>query len=222
MESNEKLERMLRQMYEKESLYRDDLDTSDIIDEEWTKFEAKHFPAEGLDEKLKIKDERLTINNSPLDPQGRLPEQEFTIDNSRFHNSSFRKIAAMVAGVLLLSGITYAAIRFVGGRADGEDAGQEQTVVATDGQQTTTDATLALQDSTLTTARVFENQELGSILEEMAQFYDCEVEYRNENARKLRLYFTWDKRETVDDVVGAFNKFERFHIRRDAKRLIVE
>ena len=213
---------MLRQMYEKESLYRDDLDTSDIIDEEWTKFEAKHFPAEGLDEKLKIKDERLTINNSPLDPQGRLPEQEFTIDNSRFHNSSFRKIAAMVAGVLLLSGITYAAIRFVGGRADGEDAGQEQTVVATDGQQTTTDATLALQDSTLTTARVFENQELGSILEEMAQFYDCEVEYRNENARKLRLYFTWDKRETVDDVVGAFNKFERFHIRRDAKRLIVE
>lgn len=128
----------------------------------------------------------------------------------------------MVAGVLLLSGITYAAIRFVGGRADGEDAGQEQTVVATNGQQTTTDATLALQDSTLTTPRVFENQELGTILEEMAQFYDCEVEYKNENARKLRLYFTWDKRETVDDVVGAFNKFERFHIRRDAKRLIVE
>lgn len=206
MESNEKLERMLRQMYEKESLYRDDLDTSDIIDEEWTKFAAAHFPAEGLDEKLKIKDERLTINNS-----------QFTINNS-----SFRKIAAMVAGVLLLSGITYAAMRFVGGRADREDAGQEQTVVATDGQQTTTDATLALQDSTLTTPRVFENQELGSILEEMAQFYDCEVEYRNENARKLRLYFTWDKRETVDDVVGAFNKFERFHIRRDAKRLIVE
>ena len=204
---------MLRQMYEKESLYRDDLDTSDIIDEEWTKFAAAY----GLDEKLKIKDERLTINNSPLGPQGRLPEQEFTINNS-----SFRKLAAMVAGVLLLSGITYAAIRFVGGRADGEDAGQEQTVVATDGQQTTTDATLALQDSTLTTARVFENQELGTILEEMAQFYDCEVEYKNENARKLRLYFTWDKRETVDDVVGAFNKFERFHIRRDAKRLIVE
>ena len=204
MESNEKLERMLRQMYEKESRYRDDLDTSDIIDEEWTKFAAAH----GLDEKLKIKDEKL----GGLD--------NFTI--SRFHNSSFRKLAAMVAGVLLLSGITYAAIRFVGGRADGEDAGQEQTVVATDGQQTTTDATLALQDSTLTTARVFENQELGTILEEMAQFYDCEVEYRNENARKLRLYFTWDKRETVDDVVGAFNKFERFHIRRDAKRLIVE
>ena len=214
---------MLRQMYEKESLYRDDLDTSDIIDEEWTKFEAKHFPAEGLDEKLKIKDEKLggldnfTISRFHNWTIGLIKNSSFII-----HHSSFRKLAAMVAGVLLLSGITYAAIRFVGGRADGEDAGQEQTVVATDGQQTTTDATLALQDSTLTTPRVFENQELGSILEEMAQFYDCEVEYRNENARKLRLYFTWDKRETVDDVVGAFNKFERFHIRRDAKRLIVE
>ena len=215
---------MLRQMYEKESLYRDDLDTSDIIDEEWTKFAAAHASAFGRDEKLTINNSQFTIHNSPLGPQGRLPEQEFTIDNSQFtiNNSSFRKLAAMVAGVLLLSGITYAAIRFVGGRADGEDAGQEQTVVATNGQQTTTDATLALQDSTLTTPRVFENQELGTILEEMAQFYDCEVEYKNENARKLRLYFTWDKRETVDDVVGAFNKFERFHIRRDAKRLIVE
>ena len=207
---------MLRQMYEKESLYRDDLDTSDIIDEEWTKFAAAHFPAEGLDEKLTIHNSQFTIDNSQPTVAGQR-EKQFII-----HHSSFRKLAAMVAGVLLLSGITYAAIRFVGGRADGEDAGQKQTVVATDGQQTTTDATLALQDSTLTTPRVFENQELGTILEEMAQFYDCEVEYKNENARKLRLYFTWDKRETVDDVVGAFNKFERFHIRRDAKRLIVE
>ena len=208
---------MLRQMYEKESLYRDDLDTSDIIDEEWTKFAAKHFPAEGLDEKLKIKDERLTINNSPLGPQGRLPEQEFTINNSLF-----RKIAAAVVGVLLLSGITYAAIRFVGGSAEGQEAGQEQTVVATDGQQAAEEATQAERDSTLTMARVFENQELGAILEEVAQFYDCEVVYKDENARRLRLYFTWDKTLAVDDVVGTFNKFERFHIKREGRRLIVE
>ena len=217
MESNEKLERMLRRMYERESLYKDDLDTSDIIDEEWTKFAAAHFPAEGRDEKLKIKDERLTINNSPLGPQGRLPEQEFTINNSLF-----RKIAAAVVGVLLLSGITYAAIRFVGGSAEGQEAGQEQTVVATDGQQAAEEATQAERDSTLTMARVFENQELGAILEEVAQFYDCEVVYKDENARRLRLYFTWDKTLAVDDVVGTFNKFERFHIKREGRRLIVE
>ena len=121
---------MLRQMYEKESLYRDDLDTSDIIDEEWTKFAAAY----GLDERLTINNSQFTIDNSQPTVAGRREKQFF------IHHSSFRKIAAMVAGVLLLSDITYAAIRFVGGRADGEDAGQEQTVVATDGQQTTTDA----------------------------------------------------------------------------------
>ena len=191
---------MLRRMYERESLYKDDLDTSDIIDEEWTKFEA----AFGLNEKLKMKNEKLK-------------------DSSFFtHHSSLRKYVAMVVGVLLLSGITYAAIRFVGGSTDGQEAGQEQTVVATDGRQTTEEAPLAERDSTLTAARVFENQELGSILEEVAQFYDCEVVYKDENARRLRLYFTWDKTLAVDDVVGTFNKFERFHIKREGRRLIVE
>ena len=42
MESNEKLEQLLKKMYAQESLH-DDIDTSDIINEEWTKFEAEHF-----------------------------------------------------------------------------------------------------------------------------------------------------------------------------------
>ena len=46
MESNDKLEQLLQQMYAQESLHDDDIDTSDIIDEEWTKFEAEHFGGE--------------------------------------------------------------------------------------------------------------------------------------------------------------------------------
>jgi len=46
MESNDKLEQLLRQMYAQESLHDDDTDTSDIIDEAWTKFEAEHFGGE--------------------------------------------------------------------------------------------------------------------------------------------------------------------------------
>ena len=51
MESNDKLEQLLRQMYAQESLHDDNIDTSDIIDEEWTKFEAEHFGSEKLKEK---------------------------------------------------------------------------------------------------------------------------------------------------------------------------
>ena len=43
MESNDNLEQLLRQMYAQESHHDEDIDTSDIIDEEWTKFEAEHF-----------------------------------------------------------------------------------------------------------------------------------------------------------------------------------
>ena len=37
MESNDKLEQLLRQMYAKESLHTEDIDTTEIIDEEWIK-----------------------------------------------------------------------------------------------------------------------------------------------------------------------------------------
>ena len=40
MESNDKLEQLLKQMYQ-ENLHDEDIDTSDIIDEEWVKFEAE-------------------------------------------------------------------------------------------------------------------------------------------------------------------------------------
>ena len=40
MTSNDKLEDLLKQMYAQEE---ETIDTSDIIDEEWQKFESEHF-----------------------------------------------------------------------------------------------------------------------------------------------------------------------------------
>ena len=46
MESNDKLEQLLKQMYTRESLHDDYIDTSDMVDEEWTKFEAEYLGGE--------------------------------------------------------------------------------------------------------------------------------------------------------------------------------
>ena len=43
-----------------------------------------------------------------------------------------------------------------------------------------------------------------------------------EETKHLRLYFTWYKKQTIDDIVDTFNKFERIHITREDKKLIVE
>lgn len=192
MESNDNLEQLLRQMYAQESHHDEDIDTSDIIDEEWTKFEAEHF-----------KDGRNS-NSSIL---------------SFFHST--KKIAALFIGVLILSGITYAAIHMISSNPQSEQV--DQTVAVDNTQPLTINAQQsASADSTIIQPVVFENAELGRILQEIASFYQCEVVYKKEKAKRVRLFFTWDKKQSLDQVVETFNKFERFHIAKENQKLIVE
>ncbi len=192
MESNDNLEQLLRQMYAQESHHDEDIDTSDIIDEEWTKFEAEHF-----------KDGRNS-NSSIL----------------QFFNSA-KKMAALFIGVLILSGITYAAIHMISSNPQSEQVDQ---TVAVDNTQPSTINTQqsASADSTIIQPVVFENAELGRILQEIASFYQCEVVYKKEKTKRVRLFFTWDKKQSLDQVVETFNKFERFHIAKENQKLIVE
>ena len=192
MESNDNLEQLLRQMYAQESHHDEDIDTSDIIDEEWTKFEAEHF-----------KDGRNS-SSSIL---------------HFFHST--KKMAALFIGVLILSGITYAAIHMISSNPQSEQV--DQTVVVDKAQPSTINTQQSESaDSTIIQPVVFENAELSMILQEIASFYQCEVVYKKEKAKRVRLFFTWDKKQSLDQVVETFNKFERFHIAKENQKLIVE
>ncbi|MBO4825996.1 MAG: DUF4974 domain-containing protein, partial [Prevotella sp.] len=130
------------------------------------------------------------------------------------------KLAAMFIGVLLLSGIAYAAIHYMR-TADGKERGEriEERI-----EQDVTDKPLQTQpnDSTLLKPVVFEDKELGTMLTEIAAFYQCEVVYKSDAAKHVRLFFTWDKSTSIDDVIATFNKFERIHITREDQKLIVK
>ena len=194
MESNDNLEQLLKQMYAQESHYDEDIDTSDIIDEEWTKFEAEHF-----------KNEKT--------------EKNFNSSIFQFFNSS-KKIAAFI-GILILSGITYAAIHMISSNT--QSVQEQQTVAVENAQSSTINAQLSEPaDSTVLRPMVFENAELGTILREVAAFYQCEVVYKKEKTKHIRLFFTWDKKQSLDEVIEMFNKFERFHIRQENHKLIIE
>ena len=197
MESNDKLEQLLQQMYAQEDLHDEDIDTSDIIDEEWVKFEAEHYRGEKREdrgEKLEVRGERLPI--------------------------SIRKIAAMLVGLLMLSGIAYAAVHIISSHS--QKAQQEQTIATTSAQQTTSDALAEEKDSTQAAPVVYEDAELATILGDIATFYQVQPVYKNEAAKHIRLYFTWDKKQDIDDIIGTFNKFERIRITQSDKKLIVE
>lgn len=179
-------------MYAQESHHDEDIDTSDIIDEEWTKFEAEHF-----------KDGRNS-SSSIL---------------HFFHST--KKMAALFIGVLILSGITYAAIHMISSNPQSEQV--DQTVAVDNTQPLTINAQQsASADSTIIQPVVFENAELSMILQEIASFYQCEVVYKKEKTKRVRLFFTWDKKQSLDQVVETFNKFERFHIAKENQKLIVE
>ena len=200
MESNDKLEQLLRQMYAKEALHDEDIDTSDIIDEAWTKFEAEHF-----------RGERSSF--ARLLPKGRKKSEV------RGKRLPLRKIAAMIISVLMLSGIAYATVHIISSHS--QKAQEEQTITAA--AQTATPATQQIaQDSTLTEPVVYEDAELVNILNEIATFYQVEPVFKNEDIKHVRLYFTWDREKTIDDIIDTFNKFERIHISRENKKLIVE
>ena len=206
MESNDKLEQMLQQMYDQESLHDEDIDTSEIIDEEWVKFEAEHFNSVELrtESVESLSGEGMAVANSKL----------YTL------NSKFMKIAAMFIGVLMLSGIAYAAVHIIRSQETG-DRSQETTAV-TNSTLPTVNSQLAESDSTAMKPIIFEDAELNTILREVATFYQCETVYKNEKVKHVRLYFTWDKTKPIDEVVETFNKFERFHITRENQKLIVE
>ena len=122
------------------------------------------------------------------------------------------KIAAMFVGVLMLSGIAYAAVHIIRG---------QEAVVSTNTQHLSPN-TQAPADSTAMKPVVYEDAELATILSEIATSHQCEVVYKSEASKHIRLYFTWDKKASIDDIIDTFNKFERIHITREDKKLIVE
>ena len=133
--------------------------------------------------------------------------------------NSIKKIAAMFVGVLMLSGIAYAAVQII--RSQKSEVESQEAVVSTNTQHLSPNAQ-APADSTAMKPVVYEDTELATILNEIATFHQCEVVYKSEASKHIRLYFTWDQKATIDELIGTFNKFERIHITRDNKKLIVE
>jgi len=139
---------------------------------------------------------------------------------TRREKFSLMKIAAIFVGVLMLSGIAYAAIHFIGGSS--QKVQEPQTVITENAQRPTSEAQPTGDNSTELKTVVYENLELVTILNDIAKFYQVETVYKQEDTKHIRLYFTWDKQQKLDDVIDVFNKFERFHITRENQKLTVE
>jgi len=131
---------------------------------------------------------------------------------------SFLKIAAMFVGILMLSGIAYAAIHFI----SHNNAPKEQDELITKSQPSTSDSQISVTDTiAIPQPKLYDNVPLGEIFEELSNYYNVKVVYKNEDAPRLRLFYQWKPEYTLERVVEMLNNFDWIQIQVENDTLFI-
>lgn len=139
-----------------------------------------------------------------------------------FSNGSYRnrmKIAASIVGIIFLSGVALAAVQNGWLNFSTSDKVVDNKVMTEQIVPTNTLANDSLKAMTVEPTDsldmkpvVFDNAELGTILMQMADFYQVKVEYMNANTQHVRLFFNWNKTKTLEQNMELLNAFDRIQI----------
>ena len=142
--------------------------------------------------------------------------------------SPMRKVAA-VAAVLVVSGITFAAIHLVTRSHQASDNSNTELVASQKDsiQQVSAPQKSNIEEKTDSASLaqlplVYENAELQNILTPIAGHFHLQVTYQNESARHIRLFLQLEKNMSLDDIIELLNHFEKVNIRHEGQTLIVE
>lgn len=126
-------------------------------------------------------------------------------------HSSLQKAAASFIGVLLVSGIAFAAIQMV--RYAQQPAPKAEEVINTPKPANITPAdTLTTDTIAVQQPIVYDNIPLEKMLTEIAAHYDAKVAFANDEARGLRFRFVWNPQKGIGQVVSDLNQFERLTV----------
>lgn len=172
------------------------------VDEEWEKFSQKH----------QLQEEAT---------------QNAAQEAASHPITSWRKLAASIAGFVLISGIAFAAIHTYIKRS------QEPTQVTADTHPEVINSDSAKQvaaKDSLTHPKpekpaihkTFENVAFEQMISEIASYYDLQVKFENNEDKTLRLYYEWDSHLSIENIVKELNQFENVNIELQQNELIVK
>ena len=141
--------------------------------------------------------------------------------------TSWRKLAASIAGFVLISGIAFAAIHTYIKRS------QEPTQVTADTHpeviKSDSAKQVAAKDSLAhpkpekpVIHKTFENVAFEQMISEIASYYDLQVKFENNEDKTLRLYYEWDSHLSIENIVKELNQFENVNIKLQQNELIVK
>lgn len=172
------------------------------VDEEWEKFSQKH----------QLQEEAT---------------QNAAQEAASHPITSWRKLAASIAGFVLISGIAFAAIHTYIKRS------QEPTQVTADTHpeviKSDSAKQVAAKDSLIhpkpekpAIHKTFENVAFEQMISEIASYYDLQVKFENNEDKTLRLYYEWDSHLSIENIVKELNQFENVNIKLQQNELIVK
>ena len=143
--------------------------------------------------------------------------------NSEHHHGpvsmTLLKIAASFIGLLMLSGIAYAAIHLVSSSRS-QQAVENQGDRSLDSVQNHGPVPLILHS--IPEPKTFENVPLKDITAELASFYHIATEVKNDETAALRLYYPWNPQMPLRQVVEELNRFEKVNVTLTNDTLIIE
>ena len=187
------------------------------IDAEWEK----------LKEEMKLKEKQQKEEIQQKEEMSQNAETQQTAKSFSLW-SPMRKVAA-VAAVLVVSGITFAAIHLVTRSHQPSDKNNTELVASHKDsiQQVSAPQKSNIEEKTDSASLaqlplVYENAELQNILTPIAGHFHLQVTYQNESARHIRLFLQLEKNMSLDDIIELMNHFEKVNIRHEGQTLIVE
>lgn len=141
--------------------------------------------------------------------------------------TSWRKLAASIAGFVLISCIAFAAIHTYIKRS------QEPTQVTADTHpeviKSDSAKQVAAKDSLThpkpekpAIHKTFENAAFEQMISEIASYYDLQVKFENNEDKTLRLYYEWNSHSSIENIVKELNQFENVNIELQQNELIVK
>ena len=223
MKTNNDNKQLYRDMQEAPDKYSDqeiesmmdDLDQVPDVDKAWQQFESEEFFAEQSG-----KAER------------RVKSEEFAtaLPTMRFH-SLFRKMAASFVGLLLVSGVAFAAIHIVRQYQKPEVPLAADTMAEANSSLFTLNSSLPADTIVKPGSVVFDNVTLDSIVKVIAAFHHLDMDLQNERQRvgasagmqasQLRFYFVWNQEESLQEVIEKLNMFEQVNLAVEDGKLMV-
>lgn len=130
-------------------------------------------------------------------------------------------VAANIIGVLMLSGIAYAAIHIISNVGVNMKSQPQETQVLSQQPQRATQSIEEIIDS-IPQTRIFENVPLDEVASELALYYNKVVDIQNAQAHDLRLYYKWERKDELESIVSDLNHFDHVNLVLEDDKLIVK